>query len=190
MSGVNSSVEDWLRSLGLITYTEAFIDNGYDELDICKEIGEEDLDAIGVANSRDRTDILNSVARLKQSGTAVYFVLEAGDTGNYLPPQVQPRERYDKLKLKMLLHEKLAAQKISLADSPYTNPVSQYCFVDFENLKTKTRFLHHLMCSCREVCLKSIFQLLVSPKWVVKNEHMALLVLYLSLYIHYCCNQL
>ena len=97
--------------------------SGYDELDICKEIGDEDLDAIGVVNPRDRTDILNSVARLKQSGTAVYFVLEDGG-GNYIPPQVQPRERHDKLKLKMLLHEKLVAQKISLADSPYTNPVS------------------------------------------------------------------
>ena len=122
MSAPASSVEDWLRSLGLITYTEAFIENGYDELDICKEIGDEDLDAIGVVNSKDRTDILNSVARLKQSGTAVYFVLEG--QGNYLPPQVQPRERFDKLKLKMMLHEKLEAQKISLTDSPYTNPVS------------------------------------------------------------------
>ena len=41
---MSSSVEDWLRSLGLIQYTQSFLDNGYDELDICKEMGEEDYD--------------------------------------------------------------------------------------------------------------------------------------------------
>ena len=73
---MSSTVEDWLRSLGLIQYTQAFLDNGYDELDICKEIGEEDLDAIGVRNIKDRVDILGAVNRLKQSGTAVYVAEE------------------------------------------------------------------------------------------------------------------
>ena len=74
---MSSSVEDWLRSLGFIHYTQAFLDNGYDELEICKEIGKEDLDAIGVRNFKDRTDILNAVERLKQSGNPIFvFIIQ------------------------------------------------------------------------------------------------------------------
>ena len=122
-----SSVEDWLRSLGLIHYTQAFLDNGYDELEICKEMGREDLDAIGVTNFKDRTDILNDVERLKQSGTAVYFVLEGSGTGNSAVQNVQPqRETYPPVKLKMLLHDKLEEDKINLAGPPYTRSVSRF----------------------------------------------------------------
>ena len=74
----NTSVDDWLRSLGLLNYVQAFIDNGYDDLDICKQIGDEDLDAIGVINAKERKDILASVQSLKSQGVnAVYFELEA-----------------------------------------------------------------------------------------------------------------
>ncbi|XP_048577704.1 SAM and SH3 domain-containing protein 1 [Nematostella vectensis] len=116
---MSSTVEDWLRSLGLIQYTQEFLDNGYDELDICKEIGEEDLDAIGVENIRDRVDILSAVERLKQSGTAVYFVLEEGQD-SLPPPNAQTREKFIPLKLKMLLDDKLQEDKIRLTDYPYT----------------------------------------------------------------------
>ena len=38
-----------LRACRLDTgYSEAFIDNGYDELEVCRQIGADDLDAIGV----------------------------------------------------------------------------------------------------------------------------------------------
>ncbi|KAK3734061.1 hypothetical protein QZH41_015833, partial [Actinostola sp. cb2023] len=114
---MSSTVEDWLRSLGLIQYTQAFLDNGYDELDICKEIGEEDLDAIGVKNIKDRVDILSAVARLKQSGTAVYFVLEEGAQP---PPNTQTRESIIPLKLKMFLRETLEEDNIRLSELPYT----------------------------------------------------------------------
>ncbi|EDO29236.1 predicted protein, partial [Nematostella vectensis] len=120
---MSSTVEDWLRSLGLIQYTQEFLDNGYDELDICKEIGEEDLDAIGVENIRDRVDILSAVERLKQSGTAVYFVLEEGQD-SLPPPNAQTREKFIPLKLKMLLDDKLQEDKIRLTDYPYTERVS------------------------------------------------------------------
>ena len=74
----NTSVDEWLRSLGLLNYVQAFIDNGYDDLDICKQIGDEDLDAIGVINAKDRKDIIASVQSLKDQGVhAVYFQLEA-----------------------------------------------------------------------------------------------------------------
>ncbi|PFX34555.1 SAM and SH3 domain-containing protein 1-like [Stylophora pistillata] len=116
---MSSSVEDWLRSLGFIHYTQAFLDNGYDELEICKEIGKEDLDAIGVRNFKDRTDILNAVERLKQSGTAVYFVLEGGTDSE--PLQAQPeRDTYLPVSLKMMLHDKLEEDKIDLTTHPYS----------------------------------------------------------------------
>ena len=122
---MSSSVEDWLRSLGFIHYTQAFLDNGYDELEICKEIGKEDLDAIGVRNFKDRTDILNAVERLKQSGTAVYFVLEGGTDSE--PLQAQPeRDTYLPVSLKMMLHDKLEEDKIDLTTHPYSKQVSTF----------------------------------------------------------------
>ncbi|GAB1604803.1 SAM and SH3 domain-containing protein 1-like isoform X6 [Argonauta hians] len=70
-------VTDWLRSLSLVHYTQAFLDNGYDDLEICKQIGDPDLDAIGVFKQEHRQRILDAVRILReQGGTAVYFTLE------------------------------------------------------------------------------------------------------------------
>ena len=70
-------VENWLRSLGLAHYTEDFLDNGYDDLEMCKQIWQEDLDAIGVTNEGHREDILDAVSLLlKYGGTRVYFILD------------------------------------------------------------------------------------------------------------------
>lgn len=73
----SSIISEWLRSLGLQQYSSAFYDNGYDELELCKLIKDEDLDAIGVSNSLHRKIILDSVSVLKCEGaTSVYFTLE------------------------------------------------------------------------------------------------------------------
>ncbi len=70
-------IGEWLRSLELIQYTQDFLDNGYDDLEICKQIGEADLDAIGVTKEEHRRGILDAVVRLRQQGGAsVYFTLE------------------------------------------------------------------------------------------------------------------
>ena len=70
-------VEEWLRSLDLVQYTQSFLDNGYDELDICKEIGHADLDAIGVEDPLHREGILCSVHIMREQGTSVvYFTLD------------------------------------------------------------------------------------------------------------------
>ena len=70
-------VEEWLRSLSLVHYTQAFLDNGYDDLEVCKQIGGEDLDAIGVEDPSHRSSILNAVKILKEKGgTVVYFTLD------------------------------------------------------------------------------------------------------------------
>lgn len=70
-------VEEWLRSLQMEQYADSFIDNGYDDLEICKQIGAPDLDAIGVVNQSHRTALLNAVMLLREEGAAsVYFTVE------------------------------------------------------------------------------------------------------------------
>ncbi|XP_070190679.1 SAM and SH3 domain-containing protein 1-like isoform X2 [Littorina saxatilis] len=73
-------VEDWLRSLNLVHYTQDFIDNGYDDLEVCKQIGEDDLDAIDVKKPSHRDKLMRAVQVLREEGgTAVYFTLEETD---------------------------------------------------------------------------------------------------------------
>ncbi|CAH1128601.1 unnamed protein product [Ceutorhynchus assimilis] len=73
-------VTEWLISLRLGKYSESFIDNGYDDLEICKQIGDPDLDAIGVFNPSHRARLLQSVRTLREEGAAsVYFSLEEAE---------------------------------------------------------------------------------------------------------------
>lgn len=75
-NGSNIVVE-WLRSLHLGQYADSFLDNGYDDLEICKQVGDPDLDAIGVFNPSHRNRLLLSVRTLREEGAAsVYFTLE------------------------------------------------------------------------------------------------------------------
>ncbi|XP_051868405.1 SAM and SH3 domain-containing protein 1a isoform X2 [Pristis pectinata] len=72
-------VLEWLKSLKLAQYGESFLDNGYDDLEVCKQIGEPDLDAIGVESPGHRHLIKAAVARLREeeeTGAVVYFTLE------------------------------------------------------------------------------------------------------------------
>ena len=120
----NTSVDEWLRSLGLLNYVQAFIDNGYDDLDVCKQIGDEDLDAIGVIIAKDRKDILASVQGLNDQGVnAVYFQLEA-EVESTIPRyggQLTDRVKYRR-------DELIDKMKALLADKNYVlpenNPVS------------------------------------------------------------------
>ena len=43
MAGSNIVCE-WLKALGLSQYATSFLDNGYDDLEICKQIGDPDLE--------------------------------------------------------------------------------------------------------------------------------------------------
>lgn len=77
MSSNGNIVVEWLRSLHLGQYAESFLDNGYDDLEICKQVGDPDLDAIGVFNPTHRNRLLQSVRTLREEGAAsVYFTLE------------------------------------------------------------------------------------------------------------------
>ncbi|KAK1120399.1 Sterile alpha motif domain-containing protein 5 [Melipona bicolor] len=68
MTMASNIVVEWLRSLHLGQYSESFIDNGYDDLEICKQIGDPDLDAIGVFNQTHRARLLQSVKDAEGGG--------------------------------------------------------------------------------------------------------------------------
>ncbi|XP_065057036.1 nucleolar and coiled-body phosphoprotein 1-like [Rhopilema esculentum] len=109
-------VEDWLRSMGLICYAQPFYDNGYENLEICRQITEEDLNVIGISNVKDKNDILAGVCRLKQK--AVYFELE---------PEKEEAEavvfrKLDPFVLKMRVKSEMEKSNIQLTEPPYFYP--------------------------------------------------------------------
>ena len=136
---------EWLRSLRLGHHLQAFLDNGYDDLEVCKQIGDPDLDAIGVQCPRDRDAVLEAVRVLReQGGSTVYFVLEeprprddGASYGDYFyqPPldisSASPRRDagedaksvYPKLQLMAIVKDRLAQDNVDISKEPYTNKV-------------------------------------------------------------------
>ncbi|XP_074892116.1 SAM and SH3 domain-containing protein 1-like isoform X1 [Buteo buteo] len=155
-------VYEWLKTLQLPQYAESFVDNGYDDLEVCKQIGDPDLDAIGVAVPHHRRRIHEAVQRLKEAdetAAGLYFTLEpqppappppprpvppaAGRCPRYRPPGPEearrgaaPRYRaggrrgaagggglaaYPRLKLKIMIRDKLVRDGINLSKPPYSN---------------------------------------------------------------------
>ncbi|XP_054469921.1 SAM and SH3 domain-containing protein 1 isoform X2 [Anoplopoma fimbria] len=160
MSQGPNLVLEWLSKLHLAQYVEAFIDNGYDDLEVCKQIGEPDLDAIGVQIQYHRHRLLTAVHRLKyedeRKAPGYYFTLEPLDPSTRNHTLHSDREddfrtlksqsrttgmheascpgnhnlrftdcndfvTYPKLKLKVLLRDKLAKDGINLGEAPYTH---------------------------------------------------------------------
>ncbi|XP_061551783.1 SAM and SH3 domain-containing protein 1-like isoform X3 [Phycodurus eques] len=136
-------VMKWLSRLHLAQYVEAFLDNGYDDLEVCRQIGRADLDAIGVRVEYHRHRLLAAVRQLRDSdrrkAPGYYFALEpqretaaplrtGGGThlpscpGNHDPRLTDCNDFviYPKLKLKVLIREKLAKDGIDLGDAPYS----------------------------------------------------------------------
>lgn len=153
-------VFEWLSKLHLADYVESFIDNGYDDLEVCKQIGEPDLDAIGVHIEYHRHRLLTAVQRLKEGDTrkapGYYFTLEPLDASggghashtnreDDLRSHTRTTEQihqpscpgnhnlrftdcndfvtYPKLKLKVLIRDKLAKDGINLGEAPYSHKV-------------------------------------------------------------------
>ncbi|XP_037837427.1 SAM and SH3 domain-containing protein 1a isoform X8 [Kryptolebias marmoratus] len=158
-------VYEWLKTLQLSQYVESFVDNGYDDLEVCKQIGDPDLDAIGVYIPNHRQRIHDAVRRLKEeakeTASGLYFTLEpmppaaevytghmvefesklrgskswtepncerVGRNGGYMGAQRNltlgnRRElvMYPKLKLKIMIRDKLIRDGINLAKQPYSN---------------------------------------------------------------------
>ncbi|XP_054993080.1 sterile alpha motif domain-containing protein 5 isoform X2 [Sorex araneus] len=150
-------VYEWLKALQLPQYAESFVDNGYDDLEVCKQIGDPDLDAIGVLAPAHRRRILEAVRRLREQDAAaagLYFTLEpqppavpsgrrgepCGGPVEHAPrgdPRAQtpaaPRARelvsYPKLKLKIMIRDKLARDGIHLSKPPYSRKVKVYIII-------------------------------------------------------------
>ncbi|KAM6278812.1 SAM and SH3 domain-containing protein 1-like isoform 3-T3 [Porphyrio hochstetteri] len=152
-------VYEWLKTLQLPQYAESFVDNGYDDLEVCKQIGDPDLDAIGVAVPHHRRRIHEAVRRLKEAdetAAGLYFTLEpqpppppprpAPPAAGRCPRRVAgqeearrgaaPRHRpggrrgaagggglvaYPRLKLKIMIRDKLIRDGINLSKAPYSN---------------------------------------------------------------------
>ncbi|KAM4543104.1 SAM and SH3 domain-containing protein 1 isoform 2-T2 [Odontesthes bonariensis] len=161
MSQGPNLVLQWLSKLHLAQYVESFLDNGYDDLEVCKQIGEPDLDAIGVRIQYHRHRLLTAVQALKEEdkkqASGYYFTLEPVDTsasrhtshsdraddpgawrshtrqtagvhqascpGNHNLSFTDCNDfvTYPKLKLKVLLRDKLAKDGINLGRAPYTH---------------------------------------------------------------------
>ena len=64
------SVETWLDELGLGVYTERFLDNGYNLQELCANLKEEDLAAIGVEGGSDRKRIFAQSEALRKDAMA------------------------------------------------------------------------------------------------------------------------
>ncbi|KAB1275798.1 Sterile alpha motif domain-containing protein 5 [Camelus dromedarius] len=143
------------EALQLPQYVESFVDNGYDDLEVCKQIGDPDLDAIGVLAPAHRRRILEAVRRLREQDAAaagLYFTLEPqpppaqpgplavavptrrrgepcggpaqGTRGDPRSQTTAPRGRelvsYPKLKLKIMIRDKLVRDGIHLSKPPYS----------------------------------------------------------------------
>lgn len=149
-------VYEWLKALQLPQYAESFVDNGYDDLEVCKQIGDPDLDAIGVLAPVHRRRILEAVHRLREQDAAaagLYFTLEPQPVPptpqvDAVPPgrrgepcggsaqatRGDPRGQasaarsrelvsYPKLKLKIMIRDKLVRDGIHLSKPPYSRKV-------------------------------------------------------------------
>lgn len=119
---VSNIVCEWLRALGLAQYAESFLDNGYDDLEICKQVGDPDLDAIGVENTAHRHKLLKSIRQLREKGAAsVYFMLNDprsfADSTEILC-ETPPSE------LDLVIREQLDSDGVRLTAHPYSTPVS------------------------------------------------------------------
>ena len=121
---VSNIVCEWLKALGLSQYATSFLDNGYDDLEICKQVGEPDLDAIGVENPSHRHRLLKSVRYLREKGAAsVYFQI---NDPSLLDPDWLERDTSNEIltELDRIIVEQLEADGVCLTAHPYSSPVS------------------------------------------------------------------
>uniref|UniRef100_A0A1A9ZQ55 Sterile alpha motif domain-containing protein 5 n=1 Tax=Glossina pallidipes TaxID=7398 RepID=A0A1A9ZQ55_GLOPL len=125
----NNIVCEWLRALGLQQYAESFMENGYDELEICKQIGEIDLDAIGVDNAQHRSKLLKSVRTLREKGAALVYVMindpKALNNSNEILSECDTPTTMKELESVMKRH--LEADGIRLTAHPYSTPLAALC---------------------------------------------------------------
>lgn len=122
----NSIVCEWLKALGVAQYGQSFLDNGYDDLEICKQIGDPDLDAIGVVDAQHRQKLLKSIRHLRENGaTSLYFVLTDKSTLSQSRELIEGRDSPVLMNdLESLVRDQLKADAVRLTSHPYSTPVS------------------------------------------------------------------
>ena len=136
---VSNIVCEWLKALGLSQYASSFLDNGYDDLEICKQVGDPDLDAIGVENPAHRHKLLKSVRYLREKGAAsVYFKI---NDPSLLDPDGLERDTTNDIftELDRIVMEQLEADGVCLTAHPYSTPVSVYLQIILFRLKRRQR---------------------------------------------------
>lgn len=129
MAANTNIVCEWLKALGVPQYAEGFLDNGYDDLEICKQIGDPDLDAIGVVDPQHRQKLLKSVRHLRENGaTSLYFVLtdkqNLSKSRELIEGRDSPVEPAPLNDLEGLVRDQLRADSVRLTSHPYSTPVS------------------------------------------------------------------
>lgn len=141
MAGSNIVCE-WLKGLGLSQYAASFLDNGYDDLEICKQVGDPDLDAIGVHNPSHRHKLLKSIRMLREKGAASVY-LQIKDPSSSTDIDGLERDNSPLLMdLDVMVAEQLEADGIYLTAHPYSTPVSrQTCW----NYYSKWKALMEIM---------------------------------------------
>ena len=121
----NNIVCEWLKALGVAQYGQSFLDNGYDDLEICKQIGDPDLDAIGVVDAQHRQKLLTSIRHLRENGaTSLYFVLTDKSTLSQSRELIEGRDSPVLNDLESLVRDQLKADSVRLTSHPYSTPVS------------------------------------------------------------------
>lgn len=123
---VNTNIVcEWLKALGVAQYGQSFLDNGYDDLEICKQIGDPDLDAIGVVDAQHRQKLLKSIRHLRENGaTSLYFVLTDKSTLSQSRELIEGRDSPVLNDLESLVRDQLKADAVRLTSHPYSTPVS------------------------------------------------------------------
>lgn len=123
-SMASNIVGEWLKALRLSQYAASFLDNGYDDLEICKQVGEPDLDAIGVKNIQHRHKLLKSVRQLREKGAASVYLQIKDPSSTYDLDGLERDNSPVLMDLEMMLAEQLEADGVHLTAHPYSKPVS------------------------------------------------------------------
>lgn len=105
-------LEFWLSSLDMREYHQTFLDNGYDDLEICKKIGASDLTAMGVFRPEHRARLLLAVSDLLTGATGVY--IRAASLHWKILREEDKRDIPSNL-LKKMVRMKLRTERVNLA---------------------------------------------------------------------------
>lgn len=89
--GRPASVEDLLRKMNMQEHISVFVLNGYEDLELFKEIEPSDLDYLGIINSEHRAKILTAVQLLHDLDCKYAYVTIMIDNSRQAATRQNPR---------------------------------------------------------------------------------------------------